>query len=235
MIKKPPLGLFITGTNTEVGKTYVASMIIRSLVSAGHRVGVYKPVASDCMQMGNHLVAGDAIVLWEAAGQPLDLESVCPQRFHAALAPHLAAMAEEKVIQSDLLRSGIEVWEGECDIVVVEGIGGLMSPIGKDEYIADLAQDFGYPLVVVASNVLGVINQTLQTLITAACYRDGLNVAGIVLNDLQGMIGDQSIETNRSEISARALAPVLTRVRYEAEDFDESIDWFELASQDFAS
>ena len=68
MLIKPSRGLFITGTDTEVGKTYVASLIVKSLVAAGHRVGVYKPVASDCVLMGQQLVAEDAVVLWEAAG-----------------------------------------------------------------------------------------------------------------------------------------------------------------------
>ncbi|HMO94409.1 MAG TPA: dethiobiotin synthase [Pirellulaceae bacterium] len=231
MINKPPVGLFVTGTNTEVGKTYVASMIVRSLMNAGHRVGVYKPVATDCMLMGDELVASDAIVLWEAAGRPLTLDRVCPQRFHAALAPHLAAKSEAKVIESDMLRTGIEAWYGECDIIVVEGVGGLLSPIGEDEYVADLAYEFGYPLVIVAANVLGAINQTLQTLVAAACFRDGLPVAGIVLNDLQGMMNDQSVDLNESEISARAMVPILARVGFEATNFSKEVDWFEIAQR----
>ena len=229
MIKKPPRGLFVTGTDTEVGKTYVASLIAKSLVAAGHRVGVYKPVASDCVMMGTQLVAEDAVALWEAAGQPLDLDAVCPQRFKATIAPHLAAKSEGKQINPEKLRSGIEAWADQCDIIEVEGAGGLMCPVGDDEYAADLAHEFGYPLVIVAPNVLGVINQTLQTLITAACYRDGLNVAGIVLNDSQSFIGDPSTETNRNEIASRAIPPILGRVAYEAEQFDEEIDWFDLA------
>ncbi len=228
-MKKPPRGLFITGTDTEVGKTYVARLIVKSLADRGHRVGVYKPVASDCVLMGEQLVAEDAIVLWEAAGRPLDLDSVCPQRFRATTAPHLAAKSEGKSIQTDLLRQGLEAWEGHCDIVVIEGAGGLMCPVSEDEFVADLALDFGYPMIVVAPNVLGVINQTLQTLITAACYRDGLDVAGIVLNDSQNLIDDQSIETNQAEIASRAIPPVLTRVSYAAERFEQEIDWFALA------
>ena len=104
-----------------------------------------------------------------------------------------------------------------------------MTPISEDEFFADLAIDFEYPLVVVAPNVLGVINQSLQTMITASCFRDGMDVAGIVLNDSQSFDGDISIDSNEEEISQRSLAPVLGRVRYQAETFDREIDWWALS------
>ena len=226
---KPAKGLFVTGTDTEVGKTYVASMIARSLTADGHRVGVYKPSASDCIFDGNQLVSEDAIELWQAAGQPLELDKVCPQRFKAPLSPHLAARVEGRELDSEMLRTGISVWTDQCDIIIVEGAGGLMSPISDDEYFADLALDFGYPLVVVAANALGVINQTLQTLITASCFQDGLEVAGVVLNDSQIVHGDISIESNRAEIEKRITAPLLAHVGYQNDRFEETIDWFAMA------
>lgn len=235
MLKKPPLGLFVTATDTEVGKTYVATLIVRELTRKGVRVGVYKPTASDCVSDGHQLISEDAVALWEAAGRPLNLEAVCPQRFRAPLAPHLSAQVEGRQLDTELMRNGAEVWADECDILIVEGAGGLMSPISDDEYIADIAYDLGYPLIVVAPNVLGVINQTLQTLITAACFRDGLDVAGIVLNDSQLFEGDLSIDSNRAQIESRAKAPVLTRVRYEATELEDEIDWMALARSGAAS
>ena len=175
-------GLFITGTDTGVGKTYVAALIARQLVAAGYRVGVYKPVASGCRRVEGKYVADDAVQLWQAAGRPGTLEHVCPQRFAAPLASPLSAQAEGKEVDANRLRDGLEFWENVCDIVLVEGAGGLMSPISDDDYNADLAIDFGYPLVVVAPNVLGTINATLQTLIAASTYGVGLEVCGIVLN-----------------------------------------------------
>lgn len=229
MLKKPPVGLFITGTDTEVGKTYVAALIAKSLVADGYRVGVYKPSASDCIKDGNQLVSEDAIVLWDAAGRPLSLDAVCPQRFKAPLAPHLSAKAEGRQMDTELLRTGISVWTDHCDIVIVEGSGGLMSPISETEFVADLACDFGYPLIMVTANVLGAINQTLQSLITAACFRDGLHVAGIVLNDSQIFEGDVSITNNQTEIAKRSQAPVLTRIRYESTEIEDEVDWYNLA------
>ena len=229
MLKKPPRGLFITATDTEVGKTYVTSLIVKKLAAAGHRVGVYKPTAADCVSDGRQLISEDAVALWEAAGRPLNLDAVSPQRFRVPLAPHLAAQSEGREIDTDLLRTGISVWADECDIVVVEGAGGLMTPVSDDEYVADVAFDLGYPLIVVSPNVLGAINQTLQTLVTAACFRDGLDVAGVVLNDSRILEGDLSPDTNREEIAKRAQPPVLSRLRFEAESFDDEVDWASLA------
>ncbi|MEM9409734.1 MAG: dethiobiotin synthase [Planctomycetota bacterium] len=231
MFRKPPLGLFVTGTDTEVGKTYVAALIVKALKAQGHRVGVYKPVASDCVHDGSQLVAEDALVLWNAAGNPLTMDDVCPQRFRAPISPHLSAKSEGKQIDAELLRNGLSVWADQCDIVIVEGSGGLMSPMTDDEFVADLAFEFGYPLVLVTANVLGAINQTMQTLITAACFRDGLDVAGIILNDAQIFEGDVSIDSNQQEISKRTDTPVLSRVRYQQAEIQEQIDWFALAQQ----
>jgi len=231
MLKKPPFGLFITGTDTEVGKTYVATHIVKDLVAAGHRVGVYKPAASECVSDGRQLVSEDAVALWEAAGHPLTLEAVCPQRFQAPLAPHLAARHEGRELDTELMRAGISAWADECDIVIVEGAGGLMSPISDDEYFADVAYDLGYPTIVVAPNSIGVINQSLSALITAACFRDGIPIAGVILNDARMFDGDVSMETNREQISSRSVSPVLTRLRYEGDEFDEEVDWMMVAQQ----
>jgi dethiobiotin synthetase len=217
-------GLFITGTGTGVGKTYVAALIARALRESGKSVGVYKPVASGCEMRSGRLVSTDAATLWTAAGQPGTLELVCPQVFAAPLAPHLAARAEGRRVDAKLLRGGIKFWRETCDFVLVEGAGGLMSPVGDDDYNADLAEEFGYPLVVVAANELGAINATLQTLITAATYREGLNVAGIVLNSPRVLTGDPSVESNADEL-ARRCVPALLSVVEHGGGFDRSVDW----------
>ncbi|MFH1265920.1 MAG: AAA family ATPase, partial [Planctomycetota bacterium] len=107
--------------------------------------------------------------------------------------------------------------------------GGLMSPLGEEEYVADLAYDLGYPLVVVTRNALGTINQTLQTLIAAATFRDGLAIAGIVLNQGTPPTGDASTATNRQELAARSEPPILAEVAWCGEQFDAEVDWFRLA------
>ncbi len=224
-------GLLITGTDTGVGKTYVAALVARSLAASGWRVGVYKPAASGCTRDAQGcLVSDDAVALWEAAGRPGDLEHVCPQRFAAPLAPHLAARAEGREIDADLLRTGLDYWRSRCEVVLVEGAGGLMSPLGDGEYVADLARDFGFPLIVVLRNILGTINATLQTLIAASVYHGGLKVAGIVLNHPAPPANDLSLATNRAEIAARCAAPLLAAVAFGAKRFDCDVDWWNLAT-----
>jgi dethiobiotin synthetase len=217
-------GLFITGTGTGVGKTYVAALIARALHEGGARVGVYKPVASGCELRGGKLVSPDAVALWKAAGQPGMLEQVCPQMFAAPLAPHLSARAEGRQVDAGELRRGIDYWRETSDFVIVEGAGGLMSPVSDDVYNAVLADEFGFPLIVVASNELGTINATLQTLITAATYRDGLNVAGVVLNSPRPVGNDLSVDSNADELVRRCVPPLLAVVEHGG-GFDRTVDW----------
>jgi dethiobiotin synthetase len=222
-------GLFITGTSTEVGKTHVGAMIARALVAAGGRVGVYKPVASGCRRDGDQVVADDAAELWEAAGWPGDLERVCPQRFLAPLAPPRAAAQEGRTVDEALLRAGVNCWRESSDIVLVEGAGGLMSPLGEQTYNIDLAAELGYPLVIVAANELGVINAVLQTVITARARAPGLPIAGIVLNETKRRDGDASLASNAEEIANRCDAPLLARLAFAQQSFAEQVDWHSLA------
>jgi dethiobiotin synthetase len=224
MFGKPRRGLFITGTDTEVGKTYVAALIARALVQQGRRVGVYKPVASGCVRRAGQWISQDALALWEAAGRPLDLNAVCPQQFAAPLAPHLAARQEGRTVDADLLRSGLSVWTDHCDIVLVEGAGGCFSPLAENELVADLAADLGYPLVVVAANKLGVINHSLLTLNAADSRK--LPVAGIVLNDVHpAERQDASAELNATELRNRCGPLFLGHVAFGQTEFSPARDW----------
>lgn len=225
-------GLFITGTGTGVGKTYVTALIARALAAAGHRVGVYKPVASGCRRDDGRAVCEDAALLWQAAGRPGEFERVCPQCFVEPLAPHLAARAEHKSIDSTLLRTGLDFWTSQSDIVLIEGAGGLMSPVSDDEFVADLAFDFGFPLVVVTPNVLGTIHQTLSTLIAAATFREGLAGAGVVLNH-PSPNRDASSPTNHEELVRRCMPPVLGTVAWQGDRIEPAVDWWDLARDRF--
>jgi dethiobiotin synthetase len=191
------------------------------------RVGVYKPVTSGCELRGGSLVSPDAVFLWESAGRPGSIERVCPQMFLAPLAPHLAARLEGKRVDTALLRDGIAFWRETSEVVLVEGAGGLMSPMSDDDYNADLAAAFGFPLVVVSANELGTINATLQTLITASTYCDGLPVAGIVLNSPSRREDDLSIQSNADELARHCVAPLLACVDYGG-GFDRDVDWVQL-------
>ena len=142
----------------------------------------------------------------------------------------MAALAEGRRLDARQLRQGLEYWRGRSEIILVEGAGGLMSPLGEDEYVADLAEEFGFPLVVVARNVLGTINQTLQTLITASVFREGLPIAGVVLNHPAiPPADDASLSQNRRELATRCVPPILAEVAWGADQTDVPVDWFSLA------
>jgi len=224
-------GLFITGTNTGVGKTHIGAMIARALVAAGHRVGVYKPVESGCRREGDSLVAADAQQLWEAAGRPGELSRVCPQRFEAALAPPQAAALEKSQVDPALLRSGLNYWRERSDLVLVEGAGGLMSPLSEEDYNADLAVDLGLPLLVVSSNELGTINATLQTIITARVVAPQLPIAGVILSQTELRGEDASVGLNAEELRARCDVPLLATVGYQQQELGKEIDWVALADR----
>ncbi|MCA9217203.1 MAG: dethiobiotin synthase [Planctomycetales bacterium] len=231
-MNRPKYGLFVTGTNTEVGKTYVASLIASTLSKNGVRVGVYKPVASGCTRRPDGtLVSEDAVELWNAAGRPLGLDAVCPQAFERPVAPHLAARADGRTSDFSKMIDGLSLW-ADFDLVIVEGAGGLMSPISDNHYTADLAAEFGYPVIVVAANRLGAINETLQTLICAKQYSK-LSVAGVVLNDTHAGGNDESLSTNWHELSKRCEAPCLCHFSFNdiesATKLAASVDWLALS------
>lgn len=177
------LGYFITATDTDVGKTWVTAALARTFVAEGKRVGVYKPVASGCMlNPCGQAISDDAQTLWEAAGRPLTLTDVCPQRFLAPLAPPLAAAEEGMAVNEELLVQGLQGWREASDILLVEGAGGLLSPLSANWNSLDLARAMDLPLLVVAANRVGVMHQVLALLHAARALAPTVSLAGIVLN-----------------------------------------------------
>jgi dethiobiotin synthetase len=208
--------IFIAGSDTDVGKTYIASLLARQLRHSGKRVGVYKPVASGCALENGVLVSQDALQLWSAAGYPLDLDAVCPQRFVAPFAPNLAAKLEGREVDRDLLISGASRWHGHCDVLIAEGAGGLMSPIADAFLNIDLAIALApVRLVIVVANRLGAIHQSLAT--CAAAEHRGLKPSGIVLSEVtrrESTSGGCLLDQNAAEIARYTDVPVLAQIAY---------------------
>lgn len=206
-------GVFVTGTDTGVGKTAVAAALVRLLRVAGHRVGAYKPAASGAETGPDGPVWEDAVALSRALGEMYPLDRVCPQRFLAPLAPPIAAAREGARVDSLLLRTGAAWWAERVDLLIVEGAGGLLSPISQTDLVADLARDLGYPLLIVARLGLGTINHTLLT-VEAARNRQ-LPVAGVILSESRSdTAGDLSIESNPQELARLLAVPILGVIRY---------------------
>ncbi len=212
-----PRGLFITGTDTGVGKTYVTTLIARELSAAGLQVGVYKPVCTGSLAGADGKpVWNDVERLSTAVAGRFDAFRVCPQRFHAPLAPPVAARLEEKVVDAELLRTGARWWQERVELLLVEGVGGLLCPLTEDETVAELARDLNYPLIVVCRLGLGTINHTLLTV--EAARNRGLTVAGIVLNQADQAEAGSAAATNPAALAARTPAPVLGVVEHNQPD-----------------
>ena len=170
-------GLFVTGTDTGVGKTVVAAAICAALRARGERVAAFKPVVTGLDEAPARGWPHDHELLAAAAGG--DPERVAPHRFGPAASPHLAAeLAGERIDPASLVRGARHAGD-RADVLVVEGVGGLLVPIAADYAVADLAADLGFPLVVVARPGLGTINHTLLTLEGARAR--ALRVAAVVM------------------------------------------------------
>lgn len=207
MTRHPLPGLFVTGSDTGIGKTSVAAAIIFRLRAEGRRVGAYKPAVSGAdRDSAGRSVWGDVVRLREALGKTDEVvpdDWISPQRFAAPLAPYLAARAEGRDIDEQLLARGVDVWRGRVDAVVVEGAGGLLSPLSEQLLNADLAARWMWPVVIVSRRGLGAINQALLT-VEAARTR-GLTIAAIVLNtgrsDRLDRSEDLSVLSNARELA----------------------------------
>jgi dethiobiotin synthetase len=199
-------GIFITGTDTGVGKTLVAASLAAYLRERGYRVGVMKPAETGCPESNGTLIPQDAVQLKDAADCAEPIEKICPYRFAEALAPSIAAERSDRKIDVDhLLRTYGEI-NARYDVTLVEGAGGLMVPLLASYTYADFARVLKLPVLVVAANRLGVINHVLLTLEHASCK--GLKVLGYVLNRISN---DYSLaaETNREALFGLTGAPCL--------------------------
>jgi dethiobiotin synthetase len=170
-------GLFVTGTDTGVGKTVVAAAIVAALHARGERVAAFKPVLTGTDESPDPDWPPDDALLAAAAG--MRAEDVAPARFGPPVSPHLAAKLAGAPLDPAVLRSAFAARAAEADVVIAEGVGGLLVPLAPDYLVRDLACDLGLPLVVVARPGLGTINHTLLTL--AAARAAGLAVSGVVL------------------------------------------------------
>ena len=173
-------GIFITGTDTGVGKTYVATGIASALSSRGVDVGVMKPAETGCRIRAGKLVPSDALSLMKAANVHDALSNVNPYRFRNPLAPLVAAELEGKKIAEDKILSAWYTLSRRHEFMIVEGAGGIMVPLTEKYLYRDLAVALGLPVLIVARPGLGTINHTLLT-ISVLQERD-ITISGIVVN-----------------------------------------------------
>jgi dethiobiotin synthetase len=176
-----PRGIFVTGTDTGVGKSIVSATLARLLRMNGVSVGVMKPVTSGCRTEHGELVSDDALLLCQAAGT-LCTDDVAPYRLREAIVPADAAKIDGVRIDFSVIKASFDRLASAHQYVIVEGAGGLMVPLSGGLLVADLARELGLPLLVVARPGLGTINHTVLTCFAA--QQMGLQVAGVVVNGM---------------------------------------------------
>jgi dethiobiotin synthetase len=196
-------GLFVTATDTNVGKTWVGRHLIQALKEKGIEVVPRKPVESG---WNDDLKQNDAWILANAADKTKDLESICPNRFKAAISPDRAASIEGKTLSIDQLHQQCLKDVDDKDFLYVEGAGGFYSPLCSDGLNADLAIALGLPVLLVVENRLGCINQALLSV--EAIESRGLKLIALVLNNPMEAVFDSNMD-NLTDLRNRSHYPVI--------------------------
>lgn len=230
-------GLFVVGTDTGVGKTRVAAAIAWALQREGRRVGVLKPVATGATRTPDGgWWCGDAERLVEAIDNDVPRERVAPIVFEEPLAPSVAARRSGSPLLQETVQHAVADalawWADRAEVMVVEGIGGLLCPLAEGTTVADLAVGLDFPLVIVARRGLGTLNHTLLT-VEAARHRS-LRVAGLVLNSPTTEANDAAEATCAGELARRLEGmPVLAELIHDANDGLRDplifVDWYQRA------
>ncbi|MDP6977281.1 MAG: dethiobiotin synthase [Myxococcota bacterium] len=198
-------GWFVTGTDTGVGKTVVSCAIARGLRDRGIDLGVMKPVETGVEEAGPQ----DAQKLRAAAGVDDALDEICPFQFALPAAPNVAAAAENRAVDLDILTSGFERLASRHETMLVEGAGGLLVPVTDEVDMAQLAQRLGLDVIVVARMALGTINHSLLTL--REIERRGVALAGVVLSESDGALSkadEANLQHLRRALGDRVLAEI---------------------------
>ncbi|RKY11125.1 MAG: dethiobiotin synthase [Planctomycetota bacterium] len=207
-------GLFITGTDTGVGKTLVAGGIAAVLRGQGLKVGVFKPIASGCRKDGA-LISDDTEFLALCADADYSLSVITPVTYKTPAAPVTCVQLEGRAIDYEEIVAAYTYLCENTDVVIVEGIGGAMVPIDDEHTVLDLAVEFNLPMVVVARPNLGTINHSLLTI--DAVRNAGLPVAGLVISGYNAFEADIAEETSPEVICEFSGVNLLSIVPFDEE------------------
>jgi dethiobiotin synthetase len=205
-------GVFIAGTDTEVGKTMVAAAMVRSLVQAGHRIAAMKPIAAGADSTPTGPQNADAAALKAVANVRASYEHVNPYCLELAASPHIAASNGGISIKLGPIVQAFGQLTRHSDLVVVEGAGGWHAPINETETMADVAAALDLPVILVVGLWLGCLSHALLT--AQAVEARGLTFAGWIGNHLQA--GFPHADENIATLEARLPAPLLDVVPFQA-------------------
>ncbi|MDO4321985.1 MAG: dethiobiotin synthase [Lachnospiraceae bacterium] len=176
--------LFITGTGTDVGKTYVTGLIVKKLKESGRNAAYYKAAMSgNCRRENGSLIPGDALQVQTVSGIGQPLEEMCPYVYETAVSPHLASRIEGNPVKMEAVKAGFEIVCGKYDYVTMEGSGGIICPVCFDEakiQLEDVIRELGLSCLVIADAGLGTINSVVLTVEYMRAKK--IPVKGIIFN-----------------------------------------------------
>ncbi len=198
-------GVFITGTDTGIGKTFVSVALLHALRAVGLRAVGMKPVASGCVATAAGLRNEDALVLQAASDDAPEYTQVNPLAFAAPVSPHLAAAAEGRRVELAPVQAAYARLAARADVLVVEGVGGWLAPLSDTLAAADLARVLGLPVILVVGLRLGCLNHALLS--ARAIAADGCTLLGWIGNRIDPAM--QDAEGNLATLRARLPAPCL--------------------------
>ena len=212
-------GIFITGTDTDVGKTYIGAQIVAQLHKLGLDVTPRKPIESGCELIDEILQPSDATQYFEAIEKKYPLSEICPYRFEPAISPQRAAQLVNTPISVKQTKQACISNVNKHNLLVAEGAGGFYSPLCEKGLNADLAEALQLPVLLVAKDQLGCINHILLTI--EAIQSRNLNLCAIVLNQMDPTHDDAM--NNQEDLKTLLDVPIFSVSRNEAIKMDSPL------------
>ena len=203
---------FVTGTDTEVGKTYVTCQMIAALQQNGYRAVGYKPVSAGCDLIDGHWLNEDGVALHKATTLDLRIEQVNPIVFKDPIAPHIASSNESRPITvEDMVSGWHELARYTPEVMFTEGAGGWKLPLGGGHFMPELAQELNQEVIIVVGMRLGCLNHALLT--AQAILADGLSIKGWIANRVTESMTEY--EANLTTLDELMPAPRLAEIQYQ--------------------
>jgi dethiobiotin synthetase len=211
-MQKNKTAYFITGTDTDVGKTHIASALVRYFVQQGQTAVGMKPIAAGCEKINGALRNADVGILLAASNLAARLEDVNPYAFEPAIAPHIAAEQAGVTVSLSKIKHAFDALQLQADALIVEGAGGFRVPINREQTMADLAVQLNLPVIMVVGLRLGCINHALMT--AGSIRAAGLDLVGWVANRIEPDM--PALEENVQTLKAMIKAPCIADVNWGA-------------------
>lgn len=206
---------FITGTDTDVGKTFVTCALIEALKARGLRAVPMKPVAAGTINIDGININADVAALREISVSNAALRDINPYRFNAPIAPHLAARRENVLIEMHVIRAAFERLRADADTVLVEGAGGFLVPLSASQSMAEIPVALSLEVILVVGMRLGVLNHALLTV--EAIRARGLTLVGWVANTPVAGVAMLAFDENLATLKRMINAPLLGTVPFETQ------------------